>query len=64
MKTNRPSAERLLAVFDKLHLVISETDDLASGYLLEPLSSLQSRTLQLLHLPPSIYQLTFNHVPT
>lgn len=63
MKTDRPSAERLLAVFDKLHLVISETDDLASGYLLEPLSPLQSFILQLLHLSPSIYTLTFDHVP-
>lgn len=63
MKTDHPSAERLLAAFDKLHLLISETDDLASGHLLEPLSSLQSHILQLLHLPPSIYQLTFDHVP-
>ncbi len=63
MKTDHPSAERLLAAFDKLHLLISETDDLASGYLLEPLSALQSRILQLLHLPSSIYQLTFDHVP-
>ena len=63
MKTDHPSAERLLAAFDKLHLVISETDDLASGYLLEPLSPLQSFILQLLHLSPSIYTLTFDHVP-
>ena len=63
MKTDHPSAERLLAAFDKLHLVISETDDLASGYLLEPLSPLQSFILDLLHLSPSIYTLTFDHVP-
>lgn len=63
MKTDHPSAERLLAAFDKLHLVISETDDQVSGYLLEPLSPLQSFILTLLHLPASIYSLTFDHVP-
>lgn len=63
MKTDHPSAERLLAAFDKLHLVISETDDQASGFLLEPLSPLQSFILTLLHLPTSIYSLTFDHVP-
>ena len=64
MKTSRPSAERLLAAFDKLHLVIVETDGLASGYLLESLSPLQSFILDLLHLSPSIYSLTFDPVPT
>lgn len=64
MKTSRPSAERLLAVFDKLHLVIVETDGLVSGYLLESLSPLQSFILDLLHLSPSIYSLTFDPVPT
>lgn len=64
MKTSHPSAERLLAVFDKLHLVIVETDGLASGYLLESLSPLQSFILDLLHLSPSIYSLTFDPVPT
>ena len=64
MKTTHPSAERLLAVFDKLHLIIVETDGLASGYLLESLSPLQSFILDLLHLSPSIYSLTFDPVPT
>jgi len=64
MKTSRPSAERLLAAFHKLHLIIVETDGLVSGYLLEPLSPLQSFILDLLHLSPSIYALTFDPVPT
>jgi len=64
MKTSRPSAERLLAAFDKLHLVVTETDGLASGYLLESLSPLQSFILDLLHLSPSIYSLSFDPIPT
>ena len=64
MKTSHPSAERLLAAFDKLHLVITETDGLASGYLLESLSPLHSFILDLLHLSPSIYSLTFDPAPT
>lgn len=64
MQTSHPSAERLLAVFDKLHLVIVETDGLASGYLLESLSPLHSFILDLLQLSPSIYSLTFDPVPT
>lgn len=64
MQTTHPSAERLLAVFDKLHLVIVETDGLASGYLLESLSPLHSFILDLLQLSPSIYSLTFDPVPT
>lgn len=64
-QTTHPSAERLLAVFDKLHLVIVETDDgLASGYLLESLSPLHAFILDLLQLSPSIYSLTFDPVPT
>ena len=64
MQTTHPSAERLLAVFDKLHLVIVETDGLASGYLLESLSPLHTFILDLLHLSPSIYSLTSDPVPT
>ena len=64
MQTTHPSAERLLAVFDKLHLVIGETDGLVSGYLFESLSPLQSFILDLLHLSPSIYSLTFDPAPT
>lgn len=64
MQTTHPSAERLLAVFDKLHLVIVETDGLVSGYLLESLSPLHTFILDLLHLSPSIYSLTFDPAPT
>lgn len=63
MKTARPSAERLLAAFDKLHLLITETDDSVSGFLLEPLSPLQLFVLGILHLPRSVYDLSFGFVP-
>ena len=64
MKTDHPSAERLLAAFDKLHLVITETNGSTSGFLLESLSPLQCFILDLLHVPLSVYDLRFNLVPT
>lgn len=64
MKTARPSAERLLAAFDKLHLLITETDDFVSGFLLESLSPLQLFILDILHVPRSVYDLDFSFVPT
>ena len=62
--TDHPSAERLLAAFDKLHLVITETNGSTSGFLLESLSPLQCFILDLLHVPLSVYDLRFNLVPT
>jgi transposase len=64
MKTDHPSAERLLAAFDKLHLVITEINGSTSGFLLESLSPLQCFILDLLHVPLSVYDLRFNLVPT
>lgn len=64
MKTSHPSAERLLAAFDKFHLIIDERDGLVSGYLLESLSPLHSFILDLVHLSPSIYSLSFAPAPT
>lgn len=64
MKTSRPSAERLLAAFDKLHLVITEIDGSISGFLLESLSPLQCFILDLLLVPVSVYDLNFTRVPT
>lgn len=63
MKTSHPSAERLLAAFDKLHLLVTETDDFVSGFLLEPLSPLQLFILDILHEPRSVYDLDFSFVP-
>jgi hypothetical protein len=53
-----------LATFDKLHLIIDERDGLVSGYLLESLSPLHSFILDLVHLSPSIYSLSFAPAPT
>ena len=64
MKTSHPSAERLLAAFDKLHLLITETNDSVSGFLLEPLSPLQHFILDILQVPSSVYDLNFNLLPT
>ena len=64
MKTSRPSAERLLDAFDKLHLVITDINGSISGFLLESLSPLQCFILDLLHIPLSVYDLSFNPVPT
>lgn len=63
MKTDRPSAERLLAAFDNLHLLITETETTVSATLVEALTPLQQRILALLHLPTSIYDLDFVHTP-
>lgn len=58
-KTDRPTAERLLDAFTKLHLVV-ETDQTAlRGSLNETLTPLQRQILALLHLPQSIFDLSF-----
>ena len=64
MKTVRPSAERLLAAFDKLHLLITESDNCVAGFLLEPLSPLQLLILDILKVSQSVYDLDFSFVPT
>lgn len=58
-KTDRPSAERLLAVFTKLHLVIESTPTQVTAHLNETLTPLQRRILALLSLPESIYDFQF-----
>lgn len=52
----RPSAERLLAAFDPLHLVIDKTASTDCRFLNEALSPLQIRILDLLGLSVEIYQ--------
>ena len=59
MKTSRPSAERILARFDHLHLFIKETETEVTGHLVESLTPLQCRLLELLDVPETIYDLTF-----
>jgi len=59
-KTTRPSAERILAQFIGLHLLIEETETQITGHLVEPLSPLQRRLLALLDIPETVYDLTLN----
>lgn len=61
MKTDRPTAERLLAQFTNLHLLIEETNSQFTAHLVETLTPLQRRILALLHIPETIYDLTFGH---
>ena len=58
MKTARPSAERILALFSHIHLLVEETEQGTSRRCLEPLSPLQQKVLNLLDVPESIYDLT------
>ena len=61
MKTNRPTAERLLSQFDNLHLLVQEKGKKASGKMVETLTSLQKKILAILQLPEKIYELSFKH---
>lgn len=63
MKSDRPSAERLLAAFANFHLLLTETDQMVAATLIEALTPLQKRILALLHLPTSIYDLDFVYTP-
>lgn len=56
----RPTAERLLARFDNLHLIVEENEALAIGRVLEPLTPLQNRILSLLKIPVYLYELSFS----
>jgi len=60
MKIARPTAERLLARFDNLHLIVEENEALAIGRVLEPLTPLQNRILSLLKIPVYLYDLSFS----
>ncbi len=59
IKTNRPTAERLLAAFTKLHLVVEIGPTQVKGYLNENLSHLQQQILTLLNLPETIFDFDF-----
>lgn len=62
MRTDCPSAERLLVAFDYLHLLITISPTHSESHLVEPLSALQQRILTLLLLPESIYLRIFSNV--
>lgn len=55
MRTARPSAERLLAVFHEIHLVYTGPADAPHYQLGAPLTALQRETLHWLGLPPDLY---------
>jgi hypothetical protein len=58
MKTARPTAERLLATFGNLHLLVHRVGDQVQTRLVKPLSPVQQYILEVLHLSPSCYDLT------
>ncbi|MDO9129278.1 MAG: hypothetical protein Q7U34_05365 [Anaerolineales bacterium] len=60
MKTDHPSAERILAQFEGLHLLIEETESQTHGKMVEILTPLQQRLLALLDIPETVYALSFN----
>lgn len=59
--TKRPSAERIIAQFNNLHLLIAQDD---SFYILETLSDLQLKLLDILGIPSSIYSKLIHFEPT
>jgi transposase len=59
MKTNRPTAERLLSQFDNLHLLIQEKGKRITGVMVEGLTCLQKKILSILQLPEKTYELSF-----
>ena len=56
LATARPTAERLLAMFTSLHLLLQQVGDHWVGQVLEPLTPLQQRILHLLQLPATLYR--------
>ena len=60
MKTERPTAERMLSQFDNLHLLVEEKKNQIKAVTVEALSELQKRILSLLQLPENIYNLSFS----
>lgn len=62
MATARPTAERLLAAFKGLHLLVEKRGNTISGYRVETLSPLQEKILTLLEIPKEIYNLSFSKV--
>jgi transposase len=57
--TVRPTAERLLASFKNLHLLVENKGTVITGYLVEKLSLLQEKILTILQIPKEVYDLSF-----
>lgn len=63
LRTATPTAERLLAAFGNLHLLVITAGGQAQARLVEALSPLQRYILELLHLSPSCYDLATTFTP-
>jgi len=61
MKTNRPTAERMLSQFDNIHLMIWSDGKKIIGSVVERLTPLQKQILSILKLPQKIYDLDFEN---
>jgi transposase len=59
MKTNRPTAERLLSRLSGIHLLITETDTHIIGSVIEKLKPLQCQILSILNIPITLYDINF-----
>ena len=59
MKTARPTAERLLARFKNLHLMVKYTGTRVEGESVESPTPLQQRILDLLGVPSAVYEIAF-----
>jgi transposase len=60
MKTVRPTAERMLARFQNLHLMVKHTQTSITGEIVESLTPLQRRILELLGIPETVYEIQFS----
>ena len=60
MKTDHPSAERILAQFEGVHLFIEETETQLNARVIELLTPVQQRLLALLGIPETVYALNFS----
>ena len=59
MTTARPTAERLLARFKNLHLMVKYTGTQVEGESIEPVTPLQQHILDLLGVPKVVYHIAF-----
>lgn len=63
IKTARPTSERIISKFNNLHIIIINTGKHIKGHLVEALTPLQQRILELLRIPLDIYEgLSFNQL--
>jgi len=63
IKTSRPTSERIINTFNNLHIISIQTRKRFRGHLVETLTPLQRRILELLKIPLDIYEgLSFNQL--